>query len=79
MKKLYTGEELKKKLSQLGLTQQWLADTIHVSRQAVCAVLNDANWNNYVSDNRKEMYRMLMSYVVDDIDENGLQVDMIFD
>lgn len=78
MKKPYTGEELKKKLRQLGLTQQWLADTIHVSRQVVCAVLNDANWGG-VSDDKNEMYRMLMSYIVDDIDENGLQVDIIWD
>lgn len=65
MTKPYTSKELKSKLAELGLTQQWLAEKSHVSRQTVNGVLTDKAWGDRYSGN-EYLHRLLWTYIIND-------------
>ena len=72
MIKPYTGEELKSELKRLGLTQQWLADKCHVSRQYVCGVLGNHDWITTTKPKR-DRCMLFWTYIVKDYEADILR------
>ena len=64
MIKPYTFKEIKSKLADFGLSQQWLADKSKISRQMVCALLNDKSCTT--TEKKRQMYRLFWTYIIND-------------
>lgn len=69
----YTSEEIRSELKRFGLTQQWLAGKSKVTRQYVCGILGDKKWLPTVSDDKKELYKLLWTYILKDYEADILR------
>ena len=65
MTKPYTREQIKSELKRFGLSQQWLADKSHVSRQYVCGILAGGKWTD-TTEYKMDLYLMFWTYLLQD-------------